>query len=213
MKHYDDLTKGLQVVLMQYTRGYTRAVVFESKRERLEALAVKFEDDFGISLPGWKRHDRKRQGLPNAFACSMPVPGKSESVFVVLMAAFDTLADLHSTSPWHKEKWSEKVQIGDYVITTDQRDRRDFVTTWRLTPACVKGLEAYWRDISKNNMNLVVREATAATAFYPMFGGVRRQLRRLIRGYAKLYEARLKTNWPGPDPEKLPVMSGFRKAA
>jgi hypothetical protein len=44
---------------------------------------------------------------------------------------------------------------------------------------------------------------------YTLFGGVRRQLRRLILGYKKLYEAKLKKPWPGPNPESLPSITGF----
>jgi len=192
--------------------SYTHAVIFDAKKERLEALATKFADDYGTNLPAWKRHERKRAGLPNAWACSMPAPAKKDVVTVTLLAGFVSLDGLDKASPWHREKWSDKVQIGDCEIVTDQRDRRDFVTTWKLTPQCLKGLEAYWRDSSKNTLDVVVREATRAVAYYPMFGGVRRQLRRLIRGYAKLYQHRRNAPWPGPDPENLPLMHGFRKA-
>ena len=47
--------------------------------------------------------------------------------------------------------------------------------------------------------------------FYPLYGGVRRQIRRMYRGAAKLWAATRKSDWPGPDPERLPAMIGFRK--
>jgi len=64
----------------------------------------------------------------------------------------------------------------------------------------------------------------AAVALYPAFSGVRQQLRREIGGLKKLFEAQDKKrkekdadgkpgqprSWPGPDPEALPVMIGFR---
>jgi hypothetical protein len=43
-----------------------------------------------------------------------------------------------------------------------------------------------------------------------MFGGVRRQVRRMLRGSAKLWVQTAKSPWPGPDPEHLPAMVGFR---
>lgn len=212
MQNYEHLTHGMASILMQYTRGYTKSVVFEAQKDKLPALQVKFEDNFGIGLPAWKRHQRKGKGLPNGWACSMPMPGHSGRVYVVLLGAFESgsLSALHETSPWRSEKWQEKLVVGDYMIAVDQRDRRDFTTTWKLTPKCLSGLESYWRSQAEKGVHLVVPEIERAVAFYPMFGGIRRQLRRLIRGYSKLYKAKTKKDWPGPDPEKLPAMVGFR---
>ena len=47
--------------------------------------------------------------------------------------------------------------------------------------------------------------------FYPMYGGVRRQIRRMYRGAAKLWLASRKTPWPGFNPDQLPIMAGFKK--
>lgn len=210
MKHYDDLTPALQATLLSYGRGYTLCVTFEIEREKLQAIEQKFIDVYGISLPAWKRHERKRLGLPNAWACSMPSVGAPHRVCVVLLRTDADLAKLDPANPWAREKWSQKVEIGDFFISADQRDRGDFTTTWKLTPRCLKGLEAYWRSLAgQGNFDQLVWDIQRAARFYPMFGGIRRQLRRLIRGYAKLYVAKKHRDWPGPDPENLPVMTSF----
>jgi hypothetical protein len=216
MKIYQHQTDALRAILMMWTQGYRYAVTIDAKTEKLDALAEKFAESFGTLLPAWKRYERKRKKLPNAWACAMPkasYPGRS---IVVLMAAFDSLEHLDKSSPWRREKWipAERVEIGDYRIAPrDKRDRRDHADTIKLTTRTLAGLENYWRALaSQGQFDKLADEAARAVRFYALFGGVRRQLRRLIRGYKKLYEARLKKPWPGPDPEALPSVGRFRKS-
>jgi len=92
----------------------------------------------------------------------------------------------------------------------NKRDRRDYADTIKLTKHTISGFENYWRALaSQGQLEKIADEAARAVQFYAPFGGVRRQLRRLIRSYKKLYEARLKTPWPGPDPESLPSIGRF----
>jgi hypothetical protein len=210
MNTYLDLTAGLQAVLMQVTRGYTLCVSFETEREKLQSLSEKWSENYGVDLPGWKRFERKKNELPNAWAAFLPVPSYPGRARAVLLRTKADLNKLPPESPWHREKWSDKIEIGDFIVSQDQRDRRDFTTTIKLSPRCHYGLEAHWRSVSALSLDQLVYEARRAVDFYPMFGGVRRQLRRLIRGYAKLYMARRKSPWPGPDPEGLPTIQSFK---
>jgi hypothetical protein len=96
----------------------------------------------------------------------------------------------------------------------DKRDRGDHADTIKLTTRTITGLESYWRALAtQGRFDELAQDAERAVRFYVLFGGVRRQLRRLIRSYKKLYEAKLKRDWPGPDPEKLPSIGKFRKQA
>lgn len=211
MKTYDDLTTGLQAVLLQVTKGYTRAVTFEIKHEKVPALIEKWGDSYGVNLPGWKRTERKRAGLPNAWAAVLPVPGAMHLARAVLLRTDTDLSKLPAESPWHREQWSNHIEVGDYTVARDQRDRRDYTTTIKLTTRCLHGLEAHWRSVANVSLDQLVTEVTAAVRFYPMFGGIRRQLRRLIRGYVKLWAKRRPDRpWPGPDPEALPTIQAFR---
>ena len=201
---------------MMWSRGYRHAVVFDVRNEKLDGLAQKFAENYGTLLPAWKRHERKRRKLPNAWCCSMPKASYPNHSIIVLMAAFETLDNLASDSPWRREKWrpADLVEIGDYRIAPrDKRDRGDHADTIKLSKRTLDGLENYLRALaSQGQFDKIVDEATRAVRFYALFGGVRRQLRRLIRGYAKLYQARLKKPWPGPDPEALPTIGKFRKS-
>jgi len=213
MKIYNDLTSGLQSILLQATRGYSHCVSFEIERAKLPALTAKWIDNYGVNLPAWKRFERKSNGLPNAWAAILPVPGAPHQARVVLLRTDADLSKLPPESPWHRENWASRIEVGDYVVSTDQRDRRDFTTTIKLTPRCISGLEAHWRSLANVCLNQLVHEISHAVRFYPLFGGVRRQLRRQIRGYAKLWAKRMPGRpWPGPDPESLPTMHGFRAA-
>jgi hypothetical protein len=145
----------------------------------------------------------------------MPKAGFPGISIVVLMASFETLDKLAQSSPWRREKWrpADKIEIGDYRIAPgDRRDRGDHADTIKLTTRTITGLESYWRALAtQGRFDELAQDAARAVRFYALFGGVRRQLRRLIRGYKKLYEAKLKKPWPGPDPEALPTIGKFRK--
>jgi hypothetical protein len=216
MKIYQHQTDALLAILLMWTRGYRYAVVFEVRNDKLAPIAEKFAENFGTNLPAWKRYERKRKGLPNGWVCAMPKAGFPGTSIVVLMASFETLDNLAEASPWRREKWrpAERIEIGDYRIAPqDKRDRGDHGDTIKLTTRTITGLESYWRALaSQGQFDKIVDESWRAVQFYALFGGVRRQLRRLIRSYKKLYEARLKKPWPGPNPEALPSIGSFRKA-
>jgi hypothetical protein len=214
MKIYEHQTQALRAILLMWTQGYRYAVTFDAKREKLDGLASKFAENYGTQLPAWKRYQRKKQGLPNGWACAMPKASHPGQSIVVLMAAFDSLEHLDPVSPWRREKWqpADRVEIGDYRIAQhDKRDRRDYADTIKLTMRTLSGLESYWRALASQNLEQLPVEAERAVRFYALFGGVRRQLRRLIRGYSKLYERKLGKKWPGPDPERLPSVGAFRR--
>lgn len=214
MKHYNDLSPSLQAALLMVTRGYSHGVTFEVEREKLEALERKFIDYFGVHLPAWKRTSRKAQGLPNSWGCLMPVPGAKHRARVLLLRTDADLEKLHPDSPWRREKWSEveRLEIGDFCIALDKRQRGDYAMTVKLTKRALAGLEAHYRKIASQSLDELVETANRDVRFYPMFGGVRRQMRRLLRGYAKLFEKRRGIPWPGPNPEALPAMGSFKKA-
>lgn len=211
MKTYDDLTAGLQAVLMQATRGYSRCVSFEIERNKLPSLTEKWIDNYGVNLPSWKRFERKRIGLPNAWAGVIPVPGAKHRARVVLLRTDADLSKLPTESPWRREQWSDRIEVGDYIVAKDQRDRRDYTTTIKLSQQCFHGLEGHWRAVANQSLDQLASEVAHTVRYHPLFGGVRRQLRRLIRGYVKLWAKRRPDRpWPGPDPEALPTMQGFR---
>lgn len=215
MKHYDHLTDALQACLMNATRGYVQGVSFVADAAKQDDIEDKWTEAYGTGLPAWKRYERKKKGLPNAWACTMPVPGRPKMRQFVLLATEIHTDKLDPRSPWLREKWHpiDKLEIGDYGIRLDKRDRRDYAMTIKLTGHTLHGIEQHWRMLAQKDFEQLIHEIRRAVAFYPMFGGVRRQLRRLIRGYQKLYEKKTEKSWPGPDPENLPMMKSFRKTA
>jgi hypothetical protein len=211
MKHYDDITPALRAILLNVTRGYRYCVTEEVKADKVPGVSEKWIDNFGTTLSPAKRHARKLAGLPNAWACSMPVPGAPHRRLLVLLRTEANLGKFAPESPWRREKWSDRLEIGDYVITVDKRDRGDYSYTVRLSQACMRRLEGWYRELAGRSLDQLQAQIEHDVCYYPAFGGVRRQLRRLIRGYAKLYEKKRGRHWPGPDPERLPSVGGFRK--
>ena len=213
MIDYPHITDALRSVVLMTTRGYTHGVSFEAPAERVPAIADKWAEVYGTQLPAWKRHQRKSKGLPVAWACSMPVPGQPARRRLVLLCAGLDASKLDARSPWLREHWLpiERLELGDYIVARDKRDRGDWAWTVRLTPRCMRGTEALYRSLAAQSLEQLRYQIERDVRYHPLFGGVRRQMRRLVRGYAKLWSKRTGKPWPGPDPEKLPALGAFTR--
>jgi hypothetical protein len=207
MREHTRLTEALWAILHAYLRGYRHSVTVTVSADRIPALDLKWAEAYGTRLPAWQRHSRRRRHLPCALAHALPVPSYPGSRHVVLMLdGYEHVAGLDPASPWRRERWRPGVEVGDYRISQDRRDRGDMTTTWRLTPACYSGLDRHWRSLAQQGRwGDLEWEMRRAVGFYPLFGGIRRQLRRLIRGYAKL--AARHGRQLGIDPERLPTIA------
>lgn len=212
MKIYDNLTPALQAILLQWTKGYTCWTSTDAlPRLKAEAVLGKWAEVYGTNLAAWKRQDRKQKGLPNAFAAAVPVVGIPDRYELFLMATEPALT-APDLSPFSREKWKTRCpELADYVIVHEPRERGDYAWTWRLQDKVVAGIENRMRSLIERVDAVQLRaETTQWVKFYALFGGVRRQLRRALRSGWKLWTRKNKTAWPGPDPEKLPAMVGFR---
>ncbi len=212
MKVYEDLTPAMKAILFHYTRGYTLWNSFEVDEEKLSGIADKWAENYGINLPSWKRHDRKLKELPTAIGLAGPIIGKPGRKQVLLMAT-PHAASMSQNSPWLREKWLKRPpEFSDFVMVREPREGSGYVWTWRIQERVLEGLEKYLTVLVKAGDAAPVRhEASHWVRFYPMFSGIRRQIRRLYRGTSKLWLATQKSEWPGPNPEDLPQMGGFRK--
>jgi hypothetical protein len=216
MRNYDDLTLGMQAILLHFSRGYVLTTVEQIivSLEKINSISEKFIDLYGTNLPAWKRLQRKEKGLPNCVGAIIPVVGNPYKKQIVLLCTDHQPAELNEKNPFLNEKWQSKISIGDFEIAKDMRDRGDSAFSWKLKKSALMGFEAHLRNLlKKGQWHQLIDELNKCAKFYPMFGGIRRQLKRLIGGYKKLYEKKHSTEWAGPDPENLPKMVGFRKYA
>jgi len=226
LKSYPHLTVGLQSVLLHRQRGYvnvTKQPVLVPA-DKIDAIASKWVDAYGINLPAWKRHQRKQQGLPNAVCIDLPVLRDPYKRQLVLMSTRIERDKLHKDCPFLREQWTEKIRIQDFIFVEDEKTHdRKVVDTIKLAPDVLGPLVKFWTDAARRGeWSKSCADMKKAVALYPMFSGVRAQLRREIGGLKKLFEMQQKKNkgkdkesvkivtWPGPDPEALPIISGFR---
>jgi hypothetical protein len=212
MHIYEDLTPALRSILLQWTRGYRCWTSFTVTLDKLDAIGSKWTDDFGTRLPAWKRQDRKAKRLANAVAIAAPAIGTPGVAEVILMATADAMT-MPAASPWARERWKTScVEFSEFVLVHEPRDRGDYAWTWRLQERTSGGVQKHFTSLVKSRRaNEVRRHTDHAVRFYPMFGGVRRQMRRLLRSARKLWLAQNCGPWPGPDPENLPFFDRFRK--
>jgi len=210
MHIYDDITPALWAILMQWIRGYQCWISFKVPLDKADAIGRKWADDFGTRLPAWKRQDRKAKGFANAVAFAAPVIGTPGLVEVILMATADAMA-MPAASPWARERWKTScVVFSEFVVVHAPRDRGDYRWTWRLQERTAGGLQKHFTYLVNVRDTASLRKHTEhAVRFYPAFGGVRQQLRRMLNSARKLWVAGKCGPWPGPDPDKLPAINEF----
>lgn len=210
MKKHEHLTDALRTIQFNYLRGYTCWTSFVVDSEKEPAIAEKWAEIYGTKLPSYIRQDKKQKGLPTAAAVSAPVIGSQNKRELILMAT-EHARKIH-VGPFVRETWETKLPtFSVFRLTQDVRPRGDYTLTWKLNDRTIGLLE--------KNLALIVRTGDAAGVrkevdqwirFYPLFGGIRRQLRRAISGAARLWELTQKSPWPAHDPENLPAMVGFK---
>jgi hypothetical protein len=213
MKKHEHLTDAMRAILKNWTNGYTCWISFISTEDKEDSIEEKWAEKYGTTLPAWRRQDKKQAHLPTAVSLSGPVIGHEKKREIVMMATSYALKAPPKTA-WTSEKWKTGViEFSDFRLTHEPRERGDYAWTWRLKPEVENGLLKYWKSLVMSCDGAeIAKDTHKAVRFYPMFGGVRRQLRRIFNGLRKLWTAKWKTPWPGPDPDHLPMMGGFKKA-
>ena len=97
-------------------------------------------------------------------------------------------------------------------MVKEMKERGDSTWTWKINNKQIGMLE---RDLTalvkSSDGSAVAKSSHHMVRFYPMFSGVRRQLRRSLHSARKLWVANCKSTFPGPDPDKLPMMVRYRK--
>jgi hypothetical protein len=213
MKIYEDITPALQAILRSVSTGNTCCwVSFQTHQDKLELIKEKWLESYGTGLSSEKRRYRKSHGLPTAQGLALPVLGYPHKIECVLLASTEAL--LITDGPFAREKWNKTApEVSDFVMIKEPRERRDYAWTWRIQNRVYGLLEQHLTALIKMGDAAAVRKETDHwIRLYPLFGGVRRQLRRLLNGGRKLWAATQKSAWPGHDPDALPAMIGFRAA-
>lgn len=211
MKHFEDLTAALDAILINWAqRGYNHWTRFVLAAERESEKGNELADLYGTRLPAWKRQDLKQRGLPTCAAISAPVlgsPGKRE---IILMTT-DRVRTAPRNSVWAREIWSDRcIVFGSLIVIQEPRLRGDYAWTWRLQQHIHDGIKRHLIHLVKSgNGAAVLAETQSWLRCYPMYGGVRRQFRRLILSATKLWMACHGSSWPGLEVNQLPFKIGF----
>jgi hypothetical protein len=211
MRIYTDLTDGMQAILRYRSGGNGELwVSFFYPAAKVDALRQKILENYGTGLSAEKRRRRRDHNLPVAQGYAIPVLGSPHQVQCIILA--DERARTIEVGPFSREEWESKLlAVGDFVLGKEPRPGRGYVWTWRLQDRALGVLETHLKAlVCMEAADRVALESRYWCRLYPMFSGVRRQLRRLFLSMAKLWRARYKTSWPGVDPDALPIMKGFR---
>ena len=206
----NDLTSALRRILNNFIKGYTLWVSFEVDASKVDGIREKWIETCGTNLPAWKRQDRKQKGLPNAWAAAAPVFGYPNKRQVILMATEQALD--FPDSDLGRQKWNRRLpEFSEFVMVREARERGDYAWTWRIQNRVLGLLEKQLVTLVKaGDGRGVGRETRQMAALYPMCGGVRRQLVRMIKSAGKLWVATQRTPWPGLTANDLPKMGGFK---
>ncbi len=213
MKIFDDITPALQSILRSWSTGSVVCwISFRVHRDKLPSIKEKWLEEYGTGLSSEKRRYKKSKGLPCASACAIPVLGMPHEVECIMLASAEALT-AGSQSPFSREKWiTRPPEVSDFVMVKEMKERGDSTWTWKINNKQIGMLE---RDLTalvkSSDGSAVAKSSHHMVRFYPMFSGVRRQLRRSLHSARKLWVANCKSTFPGPDPDKLPMMVGYRK--
>ena len=212
MKHYDSMTQAMTFALRAWsTYGATCWVTFDSNEEKLDGLRAKLDEAYGLALPPEKRRWRRSKKLPVAWGFSTRVLGKPHSISVLMLATQEAVS-APPESPFSREKWRTSLpELGDFVMVKEPRERGDYAWSWKIQDRQMGLMSAHLTALVKHGDTHQLAACCHEWArLYPAFGGVRRGLKRLFKSAAKLWVATHKKPWPGPDPEQLPMMVGFK---
>lgn len=215
-----DITNALQTILLHRTRGYTLWLGFNTPVEKIAALDEKWSLELGIREPSWKRHDRKIKGVPNAVAIAGRVFSQPSMAEVVLLAT-DNARHVEHNGPYHaflRQQWRDDLPRFSHFEMVHQPTEAQgkIVWTWRIRKPELGQIEKRLITLcDMRDVESLRRETHSLVRSFPMYNGIRSQTRRLLRHVHRKCEA-CKINYPGPDPENLPMMikfPGARQAA
>ncbi|MDE1981376.1 MAG: hypothetical protein KGM40_08835 [Betaproteobacteria bacterium] len=214
MKTHDHLTPCMQAILMLYNKGYKLHISFTTILEKIPDLDAKWSEDYGIRLPAHTRYQRKQRGFANAVALAGPVIAVPTLREAILMATPEAL-QMPQASAWSRQEWSDRYpRFSNYRMIKENRENGEVAMTWRLKDEELEKFRKYLVMLAQSaNGREIARVTADAARFHPMFGGVRRQLRRTFREIERLWTHLHKTPYPGFNPEALPAMVGFKSTS
>lgn len=214
-----ELPDAMQEILSYHSRGYqwwscwhidTTKLGKLGTVEKLERLEAKLAEDYGTRLTSADRQWRRQRGLPNASVIYSRVysyPGRIQ--VMLLCQPFDRDA-LDKCDPFQREKWrTSPPEYTDLFLMSRELSEKKSSTpawTWRIQNRRQSMMQNELLLSVKQGDRESVKSQTEFMAELPMFDGVRRQVRRMLRGAEKLWVATKKTPWPGPNPEALPAI-------
>lgn len=208
-----DITKAMQAILLHHTRGYHLWIGFVAGQDKISALDQKWALELGTHEPAWRRHDRKTRGIPNAVGIAGRVFSQPAQSEVVLMATKNARSVLPH-SPYHpylKQQWREDLPRFSYFEMVHQPTEAQgkLVWTWRIRKPELTAMERHLIQLcDAGEVDFLARETSSMVRNYPMYNGIRSQIRRLLRRIQRKCATK-HIAYLGPDPENLPIMNKF----
>ncbi len=208
-----DITNAMQSILLHHTRGYTLWTGFTTDQSKLSALDQKWALELGIHEPAWKRNDRKNKGIPNAIGIAGRIFSQPSQCEVVLMAT-PNARTMIPNSPYHpflRQQWRDDLpQFSHFEMAHIPTEAQGKLTwTWRIRKPELGQMEKYLIHLcNQRDVESIKRETHALVRTYPLYNGIRSQIRRVLRHVDRKCSS-IGLNYPGPDPEYLPMMLRF----
>lgn len=210
-----DITTSMQSILLHHQRGYTLWNGFTTTEDKIEKLREKWALELGILEPSWKRNDRKNKGIPNAVAVFGRVFSQPSKCEVVLMATSHA-RQMIPNSPYHpflRQQWRDDLpRFSHFEMAHMPTEAQGKLTwTWKIRKPELGQMEKYLIQLcDQRDVESLKRETHGFVKTYPMYNGIRSQLRRVLRHVQRKCKA-CHISYPGPVPDNLPMMLRFPK--
>lgn len=207
------ITESMQSILLHHQRGYTLWTGFQTPIDKISALDEKWSLSLGIHEPGWKRQDRKQKGIPNAIAVFGQVFSRPSMCEIVLMAT-ENARHVAPNSPYHaflREQWRDDLpRFSHFEMAHMPTEAQGKLTwTWKIRKLELSQIEKHLIFLcDQRDVEMLKRETHSLARNFPMYNGIRSQVRRLLR-HVQRKSAACHIQYLGPDPENLPAMLRF----
>lgn len=198
-------------IARDHRRGYPLHVNIEIDDFKLSSKLQQWRDELGTHLPGWKRQDRRDRSLAVATVHTLVAPLAPQGKVMVVLMASEHALKMPAASPWAREAWrAGPVAVGPMVLAPLARGTHTS-WSWKFQERPAHAMAQHLRALVLAGDAAGLRhELLCIRTIYPLHGGIRRQVLRMLASAERLWTQVHCRTWPLADMAPLPALTRFQ---
>lgn len=184
MKIYKSTLDAIRGITQQNSHGYPCWVIFQVDESKLDGIKKKFAEAYGTQEPPHRRQARVKKNIPNAVVLAAPVRALTGKFDVILLATSNAVKQ-QADSVWCKESWrTDLIHFARFQQKRVQSmGKNALVMSWVIEAAELAAIDVYLTNLLRTNPSQYHNAVIDTLHANPMVGGVRKQLRKVLRGH------------------------------